>query len=46
MSAEEITENFSLDEACLIATCDHCKKQFNIKYFGDIRAHFLEGCEK
>lgn len=45
MSADQIAENFSLDEACLIATCDKCGLKFNVDFMGDIKDHFKEGCK-
>jgi len=30
MNADEIADNFSLDEACKIATCDNCGFKFDI----------------
>jgi len=41
MSADQIAENFSLDEACKIATCDKCGKNFDVDFYGDIQDHFL-----
>jgi len=41
MNADEIAENFSLDEACLIATCDKCKQKFFINLgLGYLEEHF------
>ncbi len=37
---DEIIDNFTLDEACLIATCDKCKQKFDIDYMGDIKDHY------
>ena len=36
----DIAENFTLDKACKIATCDKCKQKFDIDFYGDIKDHY------